>query len=224
MTNTLHALIFDMDGVIADTIEPHYKAWKRLTTEEGIAFSAADNDALRGLARRDCLNYVFRGHTLSEERAQDLMQRKQAYFLEHLAQMTPEDCLPGVRELITEARATGLKVGLASSSQNVHNVLERLEIAPLFDSIASHFTISNPKPKPDIFIWTAGRLNVFPWQAIVFEDSEAGVQAGRDGGFMVLGLGDVEIVGAAQVTRPSLAGITLAELLALTGYSLPALD
>lgn len=221
MTNTLHALIFDMDGVIADTIEPHYQAWKRLTAEEGVHFTAEDNDALRGLARRDCLNYVFRGHELSEARAQDLMQRKQTYFLEHLAQMTPEDCLPGVRELITQARTAALKVGLASSSQNVHKVLDRLEIAHLFDSIASHFTVSNPKPRPDIFLWTAGRLNVHPWQAIVLEDSEAGVQAGLDGGFTVLGLGDPEIVGAAQMTRPSLAGITLMELSTLAGYRLP---
>jgi beta-phosphoglucomutase len=221
MTKILHALIFDMDGVIADTIEPHYKAWKRLTAEEGIPFTEADNDALRGLARRDCLNYVFRGQPLSETRALELMDRKQRYFLEHLAQMTPEDCLPGVRELITEARAYGLKVGLASSSQNVANVLERLQIAPLFHAIASHFTISNPKPKPDIFIWTAGRLNVHPWEAIIFEDSQAGVQAGLEGGFTVLGLGDPEIVGAAQIVRPSLAGITLAELAEIAGFALP---
>lgn len=223
MTPDIRALIFDMDGVIADTLDLHYRAWLRLTQEEGVMFTLADNDALRGLSRRDSVAYVFRDHPLDAASVEALMARKNAYFHELLAHMTPADRLPGVTALIGEARARGLPVGLASSSQNVYAVLERLEMAGLFDVIADRHCVVNSKPAPDIFLWTAGRLNVRPPQALVFEDSAVGVEAARAGGFPAVGLGDAEIVGAADVVLPSLGGVTLDALLSrLASASRPA--
>lgn len=223
MTPDIRALIFDMDGVIADTPDLHYRAWLRLAQEEGVPFTPADNDALRGLSRGDSLAYVFRGRRLDAAAEAALMARKNAYFHELLAHLTPADRLPGVTALIGEARARGLAVGLASSSQNVYAVLARLDMAGLFDVIADRHCVVNSKPAPDVFLWTAGRLNVRPPQALVFEDSAVGVEAARAGGFPVVGLGDAEIVGAADVVLPSLEGITLDALLSrLASASPPA--
>jgi beta-phosphoglucomutase len=223
MPLNIRALIFDMDGVIADTLDLHYRAWLRLTQEEGVPFTLADNDALRGLSRRDSVAYVFRARPLDTASIEALMARKNVYFHELLAHMTPADRLPGVTALIEDARAGGLAVGLASSSQNVDAVLGRLAMAGLFDVIADRGCVVNSKPAPDVFLWTAGRLNVRPPQAVVFEDSAVGVQAARAGGFPVVGLGDQRIVGAADVVLPSLNGVTLAALLSrLASASPPA--
>jgi len=213
----IHAFIFDMDGVITDTVELHYRAWERLTQDEGIPFTRADNDRLRGLSRRDCLNYVFRGRTLDESAAQALMVRKNDYFLELLQHMTPDDALPGVRRLIDEGRAAGLKIGLASSSQNVYAVLEKLNLRSAFEAIGDNKSVARTKPAPDVFIWTAGRLNINPANALVFEDSEVGIEAAHTGGFWTVGIGDPAIVGRAHIVVPDLSGVTVPGLIAQLG-------
>jgi kojibiose phosphorylase len=208
MTPEIRAFIFDMDGVITDTVELHYRAWLRLTLEEDVPFTQADNDYLRGLSRRDSLDYVFRGRTLNAETVESLMARKNKFFLELLQNMTPSDLLPGVARIIGEARAAGIKIGLASSSQNVYPVLEKLGIEKSFDAIADHFSVSRNKPAPDVFIWAAGRLNVSPMKALVFEDAQAGIEAARTGGCWTVGIGDPNIVGKAHIIVPSLASVT----------------
>lgn len=213
MALEIRAFIFDMDGVITNTVALHYRAWSRLTQEEGIPFTQEDNDRLRGLSRRDCLNYVFRGRDLSEEKAETLMIRKNVYFLELLQNMTPDDALPGVTRLIDEARAANLKIGLASSSQNVDPVLEKLNLNSAFDAIGDHKSVARTKPAPDVFIWTAGRLNINPTHALVFEDSEVGIEAARTGGFWTVGIGDPTIVGKAHVVVPDFRDVTLQWLL-----------
>ncbi len=209
MALEIHALIFDMDGVITDTVELHYRAWERLTQDEGIPFTKVDNDRLRGLSRRDCLNYVFRGRTLDEDMAEELMTRKNVYFLDLLQHMTPDDALPGVTRLIDEGRAAGLKIGLASSSQNVYPVLEKLNLRSAFEAIGDNKSVARTKPAPDVFIWTAGRLNVNPAKAVVFEDSEVGIEAALTGKFWTVGLGDPAIVGRAHLIMPDLSDVTV---------------
>ena len=61
------AIIFDLDGVLTDTSEYHYQAWKRLADEEGIPFTREENDEhLRGVSRRESLMYIIRGRQYSE--------------------------------------------------------------------------------------------------------------------------------------------------------------
>jgi beta-phosphoglucomutase len=219
MAGEIEALIFDMDGVIADTVELHYRAWNRLLREEGIPFDRAVNERLRGLSRHDSLKLLFAGRPLDERRTEALMARKNGYFHEELAAMTPADRAPGLDALLAEARAAGLKLGLASSSRNVGAVLDRLALADAFDAIGDGYTVINAKPAPDVFLWVAGRLNVTPPRALVLEDAEAGVAAALHGGFRVIGVGDPAIVGKADAVFPSLAGVTLAVLLAVDGVT-----
>lgn len=205
------ALIFDMDGVVADTVEFHYRSWQRLADEQGIAFGAADNERLLGRSRREALDVFLGGRTLPEQEAQDWIQRKQEYFLEALgvSDFGPDDALPGVRALLREARECGVPTGLASSSRNVGVVLEKLALHGAFDVVADGALVANLKPAPDIFVWVAGRLGFAPRQCVVFEDAPAGVQAGLAGGFRVVGLGPASRVGAAHRVLPDLRGSRL---------------
>jgi beta-phosphoglucomutase len=213
MASQIRGLIFDLDGVITDTAEYHFRAWKRLADEEGIPFTREDNEALRGLSRRESLNQMMKGAPLEEATAQVWMARKNDYYLEWLQVITPEAILPGVSALLSEAKAQGLRLGLGSASKNAKFVLDKLGMHDAFDVIGDGYSVVNPKPEPDLFIWVAGGLGAYPTQAIVFEDAEAGIQAARHGGFWTVGLGDAA-GGQSHVRLPSLANASLPDILA----------
>lgn len=78
--NTPKAIIFDLDGVLTDTSEYHYQAWKHLADDEGIPFTHEENDAhLRGVGRRDSLLYLLKGRKASEEQMQEMMDRNKGH-------------------------------------------------------------------------------------------------------------------------------------------------
>ena len=212
MALDLRALIFDLDGVIADTVTLHFRSWQRLADEEGIIFTPEDGERLLGLTREQSLDIFRQGRALDAAQVEDWLERKNRYFHELARRLTPADVAPGVADLLAEARAAGLKLGVGSSSRNVRLVLERLGLLLAFDVLGDGHTVSRPKPAPDIFLWVAERLGVAPAQAVVFEDSPVGVQAALSGGFWVVGLGGARTQ-AAHISRSSLAGLTLARLI-----------
>jgi len=212
MTLNIRALIFDMDGVLADTPPLHYESWQRLAQDEGVDFGWEQHEQMQGLVRRHSLDVFLGGKPVTESQAQEMMARKNAYFVERLQHLTPADRFPGTAEIMQEAHAAGLKVGLGSSSQNAREVIVKLGLVQYFDVVADGYTVPNNKPAPDIFLWVTDQLKVAPSEAIVFEDSVAGMQAAIAGGFWRVGLGGKHGPGA-HVALNSLAEVNLAELL-----------
>jgi beta-phosphoglucomutase len=199
----IEAFIFDLDGVITDTAEYHYRAWKQLADEEGYPFTREDNEQLRGVSRRESLNRLLKGAPVSEETAQAYMERKNTYYQSYLQLITPADVLPNVSEFLRAARLAGLKLGIASASRNAVGVLQRLELTDMFDAIGDGYSVVNIKPAPDLFLWVAGRLNVNPSHAVVFEDAEAGIDAALKGGFWTVGIGAEHNVHRAHLKAPN---------------------
>src|SRR5512135_1743426 len=126
---TIRAFLFDLDGVLTDTSEFHFLAWKRLADEEGLPFTRKDNEALRGVGRRESLDLILNGKKISDDTAAAWMERKNNYYLELVKSMTPGDWLPGAAELLNELRQAGIKYAIVSSSKNTPLVLERLRLA-----------------------------------------------------------------------------------------------
>jgi beta-phosphoglucomutase len=199
----IEAFIFDLDGVITDTAEYHYRAWKQLADEEGYPFTREDNEQLRGVSRRESLNRLLKGAPISEETAQAYMERKNTYYQSYLQLITPADVLPNVSEFLRAARLAGLKLGVASASRNAVGVLQRLGLIEMFDAIGDGYSVVNIKPAPDLFLWVAGRLNVNPLHAVVFEDAEAGIDAALKGGFWTVGVGAEHNVHRAHLKAPN---------------------
>lgn len=209
----IRAFIFDLDGVLTDTAEYHYRGWKRLADELGIPFTREENEALRGIPRRESLMLILKEREYSEEQILDMMARKNLYYLEFIRQISPRDLLPGARELLEEIRAAGLKSALGSASRNAPQVVERLSIADLLDAISDGHSVEQQKPAPDLFLHAAAQLGLTPAECVVVEDAAAGIEAAHAGGFRAVGLGPRERVGKADLVLPSLEGVHLADLL-----------
>ncbi len=208
------AIIFDLDGVLTDTSEYHYKAWKQLADEEGIPFTKQENDEhLRGVGRRDSLMYIIRGRNYSEDQIQEMMDRKNRYYTEMIESMTPQDLVAGGKELLTEIRAAGIKTAIASSSKNCRTVLERLEITSCFDGIADGNSVVNSKPAPDLFVYAAGLVQVPTPACLGVEDADAGIEAIKIAGMQALGIGPKERFHRADKVLATLASLHLTDVL-----------
>jgi beta-phosphoglucomutase len=212
---TIRGLIFDLDGVITDTAELHYRAWQRMADEAGLPFDRQANEALRGIGRRESLGRVLGARSVSEAEAEDLMDRKNGYYRELLQTLTPDDVLPGSTELVEAARNRGLRVALASASRNAREVLDRLGIADRFDAVCDGHTVEAAKPAPDLFLAAAAALGLPPAECVVFEDAADGVAAGHAAGMPVVGIGPAERVGTAEIVVDGLADAELDAILGL---------
>ena len=194
------AVIFDLDGVLTDTAELHFQSWMDVSRKFDIPFERAANEALRGLSRPDSLKLFLGKHAarFSAEQQADIMARKNACYLERVAQMGPDNALPGARQLVESLRERGVPVAVASSSKNAKQVLDNLAMLGLFDAIVDGNDVTASKPDPRVFLVAAERLEVPPARCVVIEDAESGVAGALAGGMKVIGVGPAERVGEAH--------------------------
>jgi beta-phosphoglucomutase family hydrolase len=230
------ACLFDLDGVLTDTASVHDKAWKQvfdgLLAERGLpAFDPVEDYAryVDGKRREDGVRdfLASRGITLPEGGADDppgtgtvsaVGNAKNALLLKTIEQDGVE-VYEGSRRYLQAARDAGLRRAVVSSSANTASVLQVTGLDALVelrvDGVVAADRGLKGKPAPDTFLAAAQELGLEPRQCAVFEDAEAGVQAGRDGGFgHVVG---VDRTGHADALREHGATVVvrdLAELLA----------
>jgi len=208
------AIIFDLDGVLTDTSEYHYRAWKRLADEAGIPFTHQENDEyLRGVSRRESLMYIIRGRNYSEAQIQEMMDRKNRYYNEMITSMSPQDLVTGGRDLLSEIRNAGIKVAIASGSKNCRLVLEHLDIMSYLDGIADGYSVVNSKPAPDLFVYAAGLVQVPTLACLGVEDADAGIEAIKTAGMQALAIGPKERFHKADKVLPTLASMHLTDML-----------
>jgi beta-phosphoglucomutase len=112
--------------------------------------------------------------------------------------MDTGELLPGAREYLVSLRKRGIKTALASASKNAPLILQRVNITDLFDAVVDGNRAHKAKPDPQAFLLAASDLRLFPADCVVFEDAEAGVQAARNAGMHVVGIGQPSVLGAAD--------------------------
>lgn len=188
-------ILFDLDGVLADTARYHYLAWKRLAGELGMDFSEEDNENLKGVGRKESLDIIFELNRqkravpcFSDEEKQRLAEKKNAYYQEFITEITPGDVLPGIPEFLRDAREKGFLLAVASASRNAGNVLKRLELSGWFDYVADAREIKRVKPDPEVFLKCAEALGFMPSECIGIEDSQAGIEAIYRAGMLSVGI------------------------------------
>jgi len=208
------AILFDLDGVLTDTSEYHYQAWKHLADDEGIPFTREENDAhLRGVGRRDSLMYIIRGKHYTEDQMQEMMERKNRYYLELIKNMSEKDLVAGGKELLQDIHNAGIKIAMASSSKNCRQVVESLGILSYLDGLADGYSVVNGKPAPDLFVYAAGLVQVPVADCMGVEDADAGIEAIKTAGMQALGIGPKDRFHRADKVLPNLANKHLQDML-----------
>lgn len=190
-------VVFDLDGVLVDTAIYHFQAWKRLANELGIDFTAAENEQLKGVSRMQSLEKILHWGRLDLDEKKKLLlaAQKNVWYLEFIQQMDEGGLLPGARELLMWLHDQGFKVALGSASKNAKLILQRTGIESLFDAVVDGNVVNESKPNPEVFLRAATYLGLDPHDCLVFEDAQAGIDAGRAAGMMVVGVG-VDLVRA----------------------------
>lgn len=199
MTNK-KAFIFDLDGVIVDTAKYHFLAWQKLAQELGIEFTPEHNEELKGVSRVRSLDIILElgGIQASQEDKNKWLIQKNEDYLSYLVDIDESEILPGVLPVLHYLKDKKQLIALGSASKNARPILEKTGILPLFDAIVDGNDVSNAKPDPEVFLRAARLLNTSNENAIVFEDSVAGIQAANIANMTSVGIGDATILHEAK--------------------------
>ena len=196
----IKACLFDLDGVVVDTAKYHYIAWKEMAAELGFDFTEKQNELLKGVSRMRSLDILLGIGKINLTDTEKLLlaENKNNRYLEYVRQMTEEEILPGVSEFLDELREQGIQIALGSASKNAPLILDRIQLMEKFDAIVDGNAVSKAKPDPEVFLRCAELLGVEPVTCLVFEDAQAGIEAARNGGMQVIGVGSPENLSLAD--------------------------
>jgi len=222
LPDAVTACLFDLDGVLTDTASVHDKAWTQVFDEVLLPRGQRPFDPVEDYGRyvdgkrredgvRDFL--ASRGLSLTEQEVTAIGNRKNELLLARIAAdgVTVYD---GSRRYLQAAKDAGLRRAVVSSSANTEQVLDVTGLAALVelrvDGVTAKERSLKGKPAPDSFLAAAQELGLPPAQCAVFEDAEAGVEAGRAGAFgHVVG---VDRTGHADALRQHGADVVVRDL------------
>ncbi len=176
------AVIFDMDGVLADSEPLYLEGINQVLEAYGVELTPAENEETIGTTVEATWSKVIERFSLPPE-AFDECVRRYDQAMETLLRQ-PQEPLPGARPLLAELRRRGIPYALASSAWPnwIVSLLAATGLDGSFDVIVSRTMVEHGKPAPDIFLYTAERLGVAPEECIVLEDTPTGIAAAKAAG------------------------------------------
>lgn len=181
------ALIFDLDGVVIDSMPTHTLAWERYLEAHG--FDPRDvEERMHGKRNDDLVRDLF-GPSLSDQEVFEHGAAKERMFREMIGATLEAKLVPGVREFVAAAsRMVPLAVGTNAEPANVDFILNGAGIRKYFRAIVDGSQVARAKPAPDVYLRGAELMDAAPGNCIVFEDSPVGIQAARAAGMRVVGV------------------------------------
>jgi beta-phosphoglucomutase family hydrolase len=177
----LQAVLWDLDGVIADTADYHYRAWVDIFGKRGVKFKREDFMHLFG-QRHDTIIKFGLGDNISPEEFDTITRKKQEDYRRRVTDNIRP--LPGAIELIKSLKGHRVKSAIASSApqENIDIIIRGLGIEDCFDTIVCGMEVTEGKPSPQIFLMAAKKLGVRAGNCAVIEDAIAGVAAAKEAG------------------------------------------
>ena len=195
----MKAVLFDLDGVLVDTAKYHYQAWKTIAAALDFELTSEQNEHLKGVSRVDSLHKIVRwaGKDIDPQQFEQYLHEKNENYLELIEEVRPKDALPGVLSFLEALQKNQIPIGLGSASKNARPILDRLGITSFFDAIIDGNDVTNSKPNPEVFLKGAKALSVEPTNCLVFEDSQAGIDAARAANMAAIAVGSSEVLKGA---------------------------
>ncbi|MFH1347931.1 MAG: beta-phosphoglucomutase family hydrolase [Candidatus Margulisiibacteriota bacterium] len=210
----IKAAIFDLDGVIVNTVPLHFGAWKRMFEGYGHQFTMEDYLAkVDGRPRLEGAAAILT--ELSLEEIKKAGEIKQGYYQKLLDSEAIEIFESSVK-IIQQLKNRGIKLAAASSSKNAVQILKKIKLYDVFDVNVSGADFEKGKPDPEIFLTAASRLGAKPEESVVFEDAKSGVDAAANGGFLCIGINrhhNAEALAKASRIVNDLSEISVDEIL-----------
>lgn len=212
----IKGIIFDLDGVITDTAEFHYLAWKKLADKLDIEIDRDFNETLKGVSRTDSLERILayggRSDDFDAQEKVEMAEWKNEVYKEMIEAITPSNILPGIESFLKELKEAGIRTAIASASKNAEVILRSLGIRDQFDYVVDAAKITKSKPDPEVFLKALELLELSADVCIGVEDAASGVDAIKDAKMRAVGIGDAEILGRADLVLASTASLQLKQL------------
>jgi HAD superfamily hydrolase (TIGR01509 family) len=179
------AVVFDMDGVLADTEPIYHQAMQLVLQPFGARIDEQQQRDMMGRSIEDTWAYLAAAFNL-EGPLDDLIAAYDSELRHQLALV--RETLPGVRELIAELRQRTIRVAVASSSlpEWIDALLGGLNLTHAFDAAVSARQAAHPKPAPDVYLLAAERLGTDPPSCIAIEDTPTGLASARAAGMLAV--------------------------------------
>ncbi|MGQ9545639.1 MAG: HAD-IA family hydrolase [Dehalococcoidia bacterium] len=179
------AILWDMDGVIADSNSFHFAAWQETLAKRGVKFTREDFAKLFG-TRNDFIVTRVMGKGLPDRDVKIIVEEKEESFRKRAAGSIKP--FPGVVRLLNAIKKGNFKLALVSSApkENIDLILRELSLEGMFDCIVCGQEVAESKPSGDIYVLAAKKLGVMPSDCLVIEDSPLGITAAKRAGMKCL--------------------------------------
>lgn len=183
MEKRFDALIFDLDGVLIETVEAHRRAWEIVARHLGRSLDDATALRLRGRPREACLDILLEGRATSGPvECAKLLEWKDSLYKEQVARLGRKVRCVGAQNILWAARRESFKLAIASASRNAPLLLELAQFDGEFDHISDGAFAGPPKPSPSQLQSIARKLAVSAERCLLFEDSASGLEAASAAG------------------------------------------
>ena len=182
------AVIFDMDGVLVDSYQPHFQSWQRLADENGLEMPERQFAETFGRTSREIIEQLWQSRSFNDHQILALDARKEALYRQIIEEDFP--AMDGAEDLLLALDRAGfvLAVGSSGPPENVALALDKLGQRRLFGAVVTGADVTRGKPDPQVFTLAAKQLGIEPSQCAVIEDSPYGIAAANSAGMTSVGV------------------------------------
>ncbi len=186
----IRACIFDLDGVLVDTMGAHFRAWSTTADLMNVRITEEELQGFRGRRRSECLDVlVAKAGPVTAAEYERLLSAKDEIYRALLAGLGDTILVRGTPDLLRALRTGGYGIGLASASRNAAAIVAQAGLEGAFDAVSDGHFAGPAKPAPDQIAAVADRLGCPAAAAVVFDDAHAGIAAAVGAGAYAVGIG-----------------------------------